>query len=83
MDAVQLTLEQIDLVRRLTAKYSNKMRLVTSSEELKQAHKDKMIASLVGIEGGHSIGASMAVLRSFHLLGARYMTLTHECSTPW
>ncbi|XP_063976310.1 dipeptidase 1-like [Diachasmimorpha longicaudata] len=83
LDAVQLTLEQIDIVRRLSAKYPKRMRFVTSSEELKQAHKDGVLASLFGIEGGHSIGASMAVLRSFHLLGARYMTLTHKCSTPW
>ncbi|XP_015587970.1 dipeptidase 1 [Cephus cinctus] len=83
LDAVQLTLEQIDIVRRLTGKYSERMRMVTSSRELEKAHKDGVIGSLVGIEGGHSIGASMAVLRSFHLLGARYMTLTHTCNTPW
>ncbi|XP_058807282.1 dipeptidase 1-like [Phymastichus coffea] len=83
LDAVKLTLEQIDVVRRLSAKYARKMRLVTSSKELEQAHRDGVIASLVGIEGGHSIGASMAVLRSFHHLGARYMTLTHKCNTPW
>ncbi|XP_051163752.1 dipeptidase 1-like [Leptopilina boulardi] len=83
LDAVQLTLEQIDVVRRLASKYPRRMRLVTSSDELKRAHKDGVIASLVGIEGGHSIGSSMAVLRSFHLLGARYMTLTHKCNTPW
>ncbi|KAK2581982.1 hypothetical protein KPH14_002421, partial [Odynerus spinipes] len=82
-DAVQLTLEQIDVVRRLTSKYPTKIRLVTTSGELEKAHKDGVIASLVGIEGGHSIGTSMAVLRSFHRLGARYMTLTHKCNTPW
>lgn len=83
LDAVQLTLEQIDVVRRLTSKYSTKIRLVTTSGELEKAHKDGVIASLVGIEGGHSIGTSMAVLRSFQRLGARYMTLTHKCNTPW
>ncbi|KAJ8686874.1 hypothetical protein QAD02_022668 [Eretmocerus hayati] len=83
LDAVKLTLEQIDVVRRLAAKYAQKMRLVASSSELEQAHRDGVLASLVGIEGGHSIGASMAVLRSFHHLGARYMTLTHKCNTPW
>lgn len=83
LDAVQLTLEQIDVVRRLTAHYPKKIRLVTTSNELENAHQDGVIASLVGIEGGHSIGTSMAVLRSFYRLGARYMTLTHKCNTPW
>ncbi|XP_076173276.1 dipeptidase 1 [Ptiloglossa arizonensis] len=83
LDAVQLTLEQIDVVRRLASRYPKKIRLVTSSKELEKAHKDGVIGSLVGIEGGHSIGTSMAVLRSFHRLGARYMTLTHKCNTPW
>jgi membrane dipeptidase len=83
LDAVQLTLEQIDIVRRLTSRYSKRIRLVTTSSELENAHRDGVIASLVGIEGGHSIGTSMAVLRSFHRLGARYMTLTHKCNTPW
>lgn len=83
LDAVQLTLEQIDIVRRLTSRYPKRIRLVKTSVELENAHKEGVIASLVGIEGGHSIGASMAVLRSFHRLGARYMTLTHKCNTPW
>ena len=83
LDAVQLTLEQIDVVRRLVSRYPKRIRLVTSSKELEKAHKDGVIGSLVGIEGGHSIGTSMAVLRSFHRLGARYMTLTHKCNTPW
>ncbi|KAG5317952.1 DPEP1 Dipeptidase, partial [Acromyrmex heyeri] len=83
LDAVQLTLEQIDIVRRLTSRYPKRVRLVKTSSELENAHRDGVIASLVGIEGGHSIGTSMAVLRSFHRLGARYMTLTHKCNTPW
>ncbi|XP_076284134.1 dipeptidase 1 [Lasioglossum baleicum] len=83
LDAVQLTLEQIDAIRRLAGRYPRRMRLVTSSKELEKAHKDGVMGSLVGIEGGHSIGTSMAVLRSFQRLGARYMTLTHKCNTPW
>ncbi|XP_029047804.1 dipeptidase 1-like [Osmia bicornis bicornis] len=83
LDAVQLTLEQIDVVRRLASRYPKRIRLVRNSTELEKAHKDGVIGSLVGIEGGHSIGTSMAVLRSFHRLGARYMTLTYKCNTPW
>ncbi|XP_076238296.1 dipeptidase 1 [Calliopsis andreniformis] len=83
LDPVRLTLEQIDVVRRLASRYPKRIRLVASSKELEKAHKDGVIGSLVGIEGGHSIGTSMAVLRSFHRLGARYMTLTHKCNTPW
>lgn len=83
LDAVQLTLEQIDVIRRLSSRYPKRIRMVMSSKELERAHKDGVIGSLVGIEGGHSIGTSMAVLRSFHRLGARYMTLTHKCNTPW
>ena len=51
--------------------------------ELVGAHKKGKIASLITIESGHSIGTSLAVLRMFHRLGARSLTLTHNCNTPW
>jgi membrane dipeptidase len=83
LDAVQLTLEQIDLIRRLVLLYPQHMALVTTADGIEESHKKAKLASLIGIEGGHSIGTSLAVLRMFYALGARYLTLTHTCNTPW
>ncbi len=51
--------------------------------EIVAAHASGRIASLVTVESGHAIGTSLAVLRMFHRLGARSLTLTHNCNTPW
>ena len=51
--------------------------------ELEEAHLAGKIGSLITVESGHSIGTSLAVLRMFHRLGARSLTLTHNCNTPW
>lgn len=50
---------------------------------IEEAHESGRLASLIGIEGGHAIGTSLGVLRMFYQLGARYLTLTHTCNTPW
>lgn len=81
--AVQATLEQIDVTRRLIARYPQDLQFCTDSACVEDAWKHGRIASLLGMEGGHSIGGSLGVLRQMHALGARYMTLTHFKNTAW
>ncbi|PQM26099.1 membrane dipeptidase [Sphingopyxis lindanitolerans] len=80
---VQQTLEQIDVTKRLVARYPNDLALATNSAELEKAMKAGKIAGMIGMEGGHSIGGSLAVLRQMYDLGARYMTLTHSRNIAW
>ena len=82
-EAIRQTIEQIDLVDRLVAAYPRDLALALTADDLVRAHKSGRIASLIGIEGGHQIGGSLAALRQFYRLGARYMTLTHFKSTEW
>jgi membrane dipeptidase len=81
--AVQATIEQIDVLKRLVARYPQDMVLCTNADEVERAMKAGKIASLIGMEGGHSIGSSLGVLRQEYALGARYMTLAHFRNTPW
>jgi membrane dipeptidase len=81
-DAVVATLEQIDLVRRLVAA-TPALELVTTADGIERAHRAGRIGSLIGVEGGHAIAGSLAVLRQLHRLGARYLTLTHNDNTAW
>uniref|UniRef100_A0A182QEE2 Dipeptidase n=1 Tax=Anopheles farauti TaxID=69004 RepID=A0A182QEE2_9DIPT len=82
-DAVQMTLEQIDLIKRLTERYSPHMTFCASVFDIVQAHKNRQMCSLIGVEGGHSLGVSLGVLRTFYALGVRYLTITATCHTPW
>jgi membrane dipeptidase len=81
--AVTATLEQIDIVHRMMRKYPDVFELALTADDVERIFKKGKIASLIGMEGGHSIDNSLAALRMFHRLGARYMTLTHSRNTPW
>lgn len=82
-DAVQATKEQIDFVYRLIERYPDTFELALTADDIDRIFAGGKIASLIGMEGGHSINNSLAVLRQFYELGARYMTLTHSDNTDW
>jgi membrane dipeptidase len=79
----QLILEQIDLVRRLEARFPDVFEPATTADDIVRAHRNGRIASLMGVEGGDYMRSSLPVLRQFYALGARYMTLTWNATLPW
>jgi membrane dipeptidase len=81
--AVTATLEQIDFVTRMVRRYPDDFALATRAADVEAAVSGGRIASLIGIEGGHSIDGSLGALRMMHALGVRYMTLTHNENVAW
>ena len=82
-EAIRTTMEQIDTVYRIARRYPETFRMAFGAEDVEQAFASGRIAALIGMEGGYSIDNSLAVLRSFYRLGARYLTLTHSANIPW
>ncbi|GAB1518766.1 hypothetical protein RhiTH_001831 [Rhizoctonia solani] len=80
---VRDTLEQIDVAKLLIQQYPETFLLATSTVDIKEAFRVGKVASLIGVEGGHQLGNSLAVLRQYQALGARYLTLTHSCNNAF
>jgi membrane dipeptidase len=82
-NAVQAVLEQIDIVARMVQRYPETLVWATTADDIERIHRSGRIACLVGVEGGHCIDGSLAVLRQLYACGARYMTLAHSKDTEW
>ena len=79
----RVQLEQIDVARRVIAQYPDALQLALTADDVERARKRRRIASLIGLEGGHVMENRLGLLRAFHDLGARSMTLTHGSTLDW
>ncbi|XP_064398418.1 dipeptidase 1-like [Halichondria panicea] len=82
-DATRTFIDQIDVIKLFVRNYSDTFMFATSVDDIQTAYDKGLIASLVGVEGGHAIDSSLSTLRQLYSLGARYLTLTHSCNNPW
>jgi membrane dipeptidase len=81
--AVGTVMEQIDVVHRFVERYPEAFEIATTADDVERIHKAGKVASLIGMEGGHSIDNSLGVLRMLYAAGARYMTITHSKNNDW
>ncbi len=79
----KVQLEQIEIARRVIARYPDKLAFAGTADEIERVWKNGRIASLLGMEGGHALENSLGALRAYYDLGARYMTLTHNVTLDW
>src|SRR5579863_6650857 len=82
-EAVKQALDQIDAVREAVAKHPDDLMLARTADDIRRAHRERKIAALMGVEGGHMIADDLSVLGIYAALGVRYMTLTHMVNTDW
>jgi membrane dipeptidase len=81
--AIRAVMEQIDVVHRLCERYPENLELALTADDIERIYRQGKVASLIGMEGGHAIDNSLAMLRMMYQMGARYMTLTHTKTLDW
>ncbi|HEX5632101.1 MAG TPA: dipeptidase, partial [Gemmatimonadales bacterium] len=79
----RVQLEQFDIARRMVARYPDRLSLALTADDIDRAARERKVASLLGMEGGHVLENSLGALRAYYDLGARYLTLTHNVTLDW